>query len=407
MPSAEGEPAPAPEIEAARTERLAGDRGVAAAAQHPLLQEHQRAGHDHQDDRNRGRGVVERRRPVGELEDIGGQHRQIGRRAQHRRNAVDAEHHDERQQHARDDRRHDQRERHREQRRERAGAGDLGGLLQARVHVAQRRGGEHVDIGRVIDAEHEHQAPQRIEIDAPVEPDPFEHGVDQAGLGRAEDRPRHARDQRRREQRQDAGGGDEPLERRVGADHDPGEQQPDHDRDRGAAAAGDQRVEQRLGDIRVRQHDEEIGDREMAQADAVDHRIGVGERAEQQHQDRIDDEKAQDRQQEHNPQAGPHAPAHPLTGATHDFAAPARLSVQSASPRPATVRFRILFQILRPQCAGSLVDRAAGGKLAESRRPKCRRSRQFQPAGRAIPSFPHRLRIRIMQPRACGAAQRP
>ena len=76
----------------------------------------------------------------------------------------------------------------------------------------------------------------------------------------------------------------------------------------GAAAAGDQRVEQRLADIRVGQHGEEVGDREMAQADAVDHRIGVGERAEQQHQDRIDDQKAQDRQQERNPQAGPHAP---------------------------------------------------------------------------------------------------
>ncbi len=35
----------------------------------------------------------------------------------------------------------------------------------------------------------------------------------------------------------------------------------------GAAAAGDQRVEQRLGDIRVRQHGEEVGDREMAEAE--------------------------------------------------------------------------------------------------------------------------------------------
>ncbi len=325
-----------PEIETARPERLAGDGGVAASAQHLLLQEHQRTGHHHQNDRDGGRGVVERRRPVGELEDIGGQHADIGRRAQHRRNAVDAEHHDERQQHAGDDRRHDQRERHREQRRERAGAGNFRGLFQARVHVAQRRGGEHVDIRRVVDAEHEHQSPQRIEIDVPVEMRPFEHGVDQAGLRRAQDAPGHAGDQRRREQRQDAGGGDEALERRVGAHDDPGKRQPDHDRDQGSAAAGNERVEQRLGHVRVGQHGEEVRDRQMAQAEAVDHRIGVGQRAQQQRENRIDHQKAQDRQQQRNPQTGQDAPANVLNAAARDLGAPARLSVQSAFPSPAT-----------------------------------------------------------------------
>src|SRR5437868_10655421 len=47
----------------------------------------------------------------------------------------------------------------------------------------------------------------------------------------------------------------------------------------------DQRVDQRLADIRVRQHDKKIRDREMAQTDALDHRIGVGKRAQEQHQD--------------------------------------------------------------------------------------------------------------------------
>src|SRR6266581_8898075 len=57
----------------------------------------------------------------------------------------------------------------------------------------------------------------------------------------------------------------------------------------------------------------------------------------------------------------------------------------------ATVRFRILFGILRQQCAGSLVDHAAGGKVAESRRLKCRISRRFMPPGSAIPAFPQRF----------------
>ena len=59
-----------------------------------------------------------------------------------------------------------------------------------------------------------------------------------------------------------------------------------------------ERIEQRLGDIRIGQHGEEVGDREMGQAEALDHRIGVGERAEQQREDRIDDQKGQDREQQ-------------------------------------------------------------------------------------------------------------
>jgi hypothetical protein len=111
----EREIAPDAELHHAGAECLAGDRDVAAPAHHLLLQEDQEAGDDHQDDRDRGGGGIERRRPVGELEDVGGQHRDVAGRAEHRRNAVDAEHHDERQQHAGDDRRRDQRERHGEQ----------------------------------------------------------------------------------------------------------------------------------------------------------------------------------------------------------------------------------------------------------------------------------------------------
>jgi len=150
---------------------------------------------------------------------------------------------------------------------------------------------------------------RRIEIDVPVEARPFEHGVDQARFGRAEDAPRHARHQRRREQRQDACGCDKSPERRVGSHHDPGKHQPDHHRDQGAAAAGDQRVGERLGHVRIGQHRDEVGDGEMAQAEAFDHRIGIGQRAQQQCEHGIDNEEGQDRQQQRHPKAGPYAAA--------------------------------------------------------------------------------------------------
>ena len=160
---------------------------------------------------------------------------------------------------------------------------------------------------------------------------------------------------------------------------------PDHDRDQGAAAAGDQRVEQRLGDIRVGQHGQEVGDREMAQAEALDHRIGVGERAEQQHQDRIDDQKAEDRQQQRNPQASPHAPTRALIGATHDLGAPAPPVRSKRFPSPATV----LFLDIAVACAASLVDRAGGRK--DSRKSACRNGADSRSLGnsRRNRSFPN------------------
>ncbi len=54
-----------------------------------------------------------------------------------------------------------------------ADTGNLRRLLQARVHVAQRRGGEHVDVGRIVHAEHHDKPGHRVEIDAPVEAGPL------------------------------------------------------------------------------------------------------------------------------------------------------------------------------------------------------------------------------------------
>ena len=115
---AEGEPAPRPEIEAARAEGLAGHGGEAATRKHALLRPDEDRRDHHQQDRDRGGGIVERRAPGGELEDVGREHADVGRRAQRGGNAVDAEHHDEGQQRAREDRRRDQREGDREEGRE-------------------------------------------------------------------------------------------------------------------------------------------------------------------------------------------------------------------------------------------------------------------------------------------------
>ncbi len=106
----EREVAPAAEVHHRRAKRLAGDGDVAARADDAVLQPDEEARHHHQDDRDGGRGRIKRRRPGGQLEDVGRQHRDVARRAEHRRNAVDAEHDDEGEQGARDDRRRDQRE---------------------------------------------------------------------------------------------------------------------------------------------------------------------------------------------------------------------------------------------------------------------------------------------------------
>jgi len=98
------------------------------------------------------------------------------------------------------------------------------------------------------------------------------------------------------------------------------------DRNQRAAATGNHRIGESLRDVRVRQHGKEVRHRKAAERDAVHYRIGVSKRAQKQHQDRVDDEKAENRQQERNPQASPCALT--LTGATHDLAAPTHLFVQ-------------------------------------------------------------------------------
>jgi hypothetical protein len=104
----------------------------------------------------------------------------------------------------------------------------------------------------------------------------------------------------------------------------------------------------------------------VAQAEAVDYRIGVGQRAEQQSEEWVDNQKTQDRQQQGNPRAGHDAPTNALNAAAPDLDAPARLSVQSAFPLAGALGlFNIL--LLWPPWIASLGDRARAGKVAESR----------------------------------------
>ena len=105
----------------------------------------------------------------------------------------------------------------------------------------------------------------------------------------------------------------------------------------------------------------------MGEAEALDYRIGVGERAEQQREDRINDQKGEDREQRRNPQPAHHAPAHAFVAATHDPGAPARLSVQTlplAGDRP--------FWILRSLVPATLVDRRQAERYPKAGVPKWR-----------------------------------
>ena len=93
-----------------------------------------------------------------------------------------------------------------------------------------------------------------------------------------------------------------PLARRVGAHHDPGERQADDHGERGAAAAGDERIRQREMHVRVGEHGGEILERQIEHAEAVHHRIGVGERAKEQHRHGIEDEERQNEQEPGRPE---------------------------------------------------------------------------------------------------------
>ena len=70
----------------------------------------------------------------------------------------------------------------------------------------------------------------------------------------------------------------------------------------------------------------------MTETETVDHRIGVGQRAQQQREHGIDHEECQDRQQQGDPRTSQYAPARLRNAAAHDLGAQACLSVQNAFP---------------------------------------------------------------------------
>src|SRR6266404_6514991 len=101
----------------------------------------------------------------------------------------------------------------------------------------------------------------------------------------------------------------------------------------------------------------------MGNAETLDHRIGIGQRAQQQCKERIDNQKAQDCQQQPNPRASHDTPANILNAAARVLGAPVHLSLQSAFPSLADPAFLLL----RPPWMPSVGDHAAAGKVAESR----------------------------------------
>src|SRR5712691_5729884 len=107
----------------------------------------------------------------------------------------------------------------------------------------------------------------------------------------------------------------------------------------------------------------------MGQTEALDRRIGIGQRTQQQCKERIDHQKAQDCQQQPDPRASHDTPANILNAAARVPGAPAHLSLQSAFPSLADRAFLLLRSPWMP----SVGDHATAGKVAESRGVRQRR----------------------------------
>src|SRR6476646_11877292 len=123
----------------------------------------------------------------------------------------------------------------------------------------------------------------------------------------------------------------------------------------------------------------------MGKAETFDHRISIGQSAQQQSQERIDNQKAQDRQQQRHPRASHDAPANMLNAAARDPVAPAYLFLQRV---PLAGGPSLL--VMRPPWTSSLGDRAAAGKVAESRGVAIINGKAFDTAM----GYPGRISIR-------------
>jgi hypothetical protein len=140
----------------------------------------------------------------------------------------------------------DERERHPPHRLPGVGPADGGGFLKDGVHSLERGCEKHVRVGSVIDAEDEPDASERVDVETNVDPDVLENQVQDARPVAAQDRPRHAGDEGRDEQRHDGDDLDEPFPLDVGPGDNPGEEQPDHHGEDRPARAADEAVEGRL-----------------------------------------------------------------------------------------------------------------------------------------------------------------
>ncbi len=170
-------------------------------------------------------------------------------------------------------------------------AGNLGGLLQGRVHVAQRRGREHVDVGRVIDAEDHDQPAHRIDVEAPVDADACQQRVQQARLGEARIAQATAATSGGTNSGSMLAAAMKPL-------HGVLVRTTIQEKPRPITTANAVPPPQAISeltsasvDVGIGEDGDEVRERHVEDAEPVHHRIGVGERAQQQHRDGVDDQE--------------------------------------------------------------------------------------------------------------------
>ena len=174
-------------------EPLAAHRDVALRlAQQPPLQEHERRRHgDDRHHHHRHQLIGRHAELVGELVEVGREHQQALRVAEHERQAEQFEAEEEHQHAGEQDRRQHHRQAHVDRDLQRVGAGDARGLLEVGAEPAQRRRRVEVDVRHVGQAGDDDERGERVEVPR--------HEADQRlDRGRKESRPARAPPRSRR-----------------------------------------------------------------------------------------------------------------------------------------------------------------------------------------------------------------
>ncbi len=229
----EHDPAPGPQRDHPPFATLAGDGGVAPAAQYPALQPEHQDGNGKQRHRV-GRGFLDPDRIFEKLPELRRYHVETGGQCDQRRRAEQCDGFEETYDDAADDRRRHQRQRNPQRGAQRAGAEDIRRIFHFRRHQIERRTGEHEGVGKRRHGDHQDQARHRIDIEDAVSgagqchPDLVEPAGIRAGQKNPADRTEIGRRHKGGEHHQP----NERLGRHIGTG--------DRPRDRDAEAGGKQ-----------------------------------------------------------------------------------------------------------------------------------------------------------------------